>query len=326
MSSIELSIIIPVYNAENCINKALDSIVLNSPCGIEVILIDDGSIDNSINICRQYSQRYGFVELFTFENAGVSVARNRGIEFAKGEKILFLDADDWLVDGWYETVKKHFGSKNPITVFSYNVVYSDRKNYTVTPFESGEVKREDFLACLASTTYMNFCWGKLYSRDFLMKHNIRFPADIKIGEDVKFQMSILKSNPNIVFDNSVLVSYFQSPSSVMHRYDSERFSYVEREYNYRISLMDNLMETDSEKVKRKMYFTLGSILMSYVIQLCKNNSKTKFLEIISEENDKEYFKEIIYNVKFTGKSFYKNILLFFVKHKYWALLFLLFGD
>lgn len=96
----KISVIVPVYNGEECISRCVDSIILQSFTDWELILIDDGSVDASCLICDDYAQKDTRIKVVHKKNGGVSTARNRGIEEAHGEYVLFVDADDYLEDNY----------------------------------------------------------------------------------------------------------------------------------------------------------------------------------------------------------------------------------
>ena len=99
-----ISVIIPVYNAEKYLGKCIDSVLAQSGCSAEIVLINDGSKDRSLDICREYASRHECIRLIDQPNGGVSAARNAGIEGATGEWITFLDADDWLTSDAFATL------------------------------------------------------------------------------------------------------------------------------------------------------------------------------------------------------------------------------
>ena len=99
---IKLSVIVPVYNAENELKKSIESILSQTEKNIEIILVDDGSSDNSLYICKEFEKKDRRIKVIHQENAGVSVARNTGIEVATGEYIGFVDSDDWIELNMYE--------------------------------------------------------------------------------------------------------------------------------------------------------------------------------------------------------------------------------
>ena len=102
----ELSIIIPVYNAEGNLKKLLESLVNQYLKGIEIILIDDGSTDNSFKICKNYADKYAFIKLSQQKNEGASAARNKGLDIASGKYIAFIDSDDRITNDYLETSLK----------------------------------------------------------------------------------------------------------------------------------------------------------------------------------------------------------------------------
>lgn len=93
---IKLSIIVPIYNAQNHLKKCIESIINQTEKDIEIILIDDGSTDDSLKICNEYQRKDFRINVIHQNNSGVSIARNQGIKIAKGEYIGFVDSDDWI--------------------------------------------------------------------------------------------------------------------------------------------------------------------------------------------------------------------------------------
>ena len=102
----DISIIIPVYNVEKYLKYTLDSVIKQNTSNFEVILIDDGSKDNSGKICDEYRKKYDFIKVIHKKNEGVSIARNTGLKEAKGKYIMFLDSDDLLTDGILNIIKE----------------------------------------------------------------------------------------------------------------------------------------------------------------------------------------------------------------------------
>ena len=101
-NSIKLSIIVPVYNSEKFLNKCINSLINQTIKNIEIILINDGSSDNSLNICNEFAKKDSRIKVFSQENSGQATARNVGLDNATGEYITFTDADDWVDPDYYE--------------------------------------------------------------------------------------------------------------------------------------------------------------------------------------------------------------------------------
>lgn len=175
-----ISVIIPVYNAERFLNRCLDSIC-NSQA--EVIIIDDGSTDKSLEICISYQKRYKNFTVIHQDNFGVSVARNAGIEVAQGNWICFVDADDYVASDWYDIlisqVKKT--PKADVIIFGKNIETKEYDQVECVKAALGD-------RSVISYGSESFGWpcSKLYSRKFLVKNDIRFISGLINGEDSLF--------------------------------------------------------------------------------------------------------------------------------------------
>ena len=105
-----ISIVVPIYNAEKYLADCLDSLVAQSDYDIEILCVDDGSTDQTIDILNSYSERYPFLRVVNQHNQGPSAARNRGIDEAKGEWIMFVDSDDWIDRNAFSRLQPYFNS------------------------------------------------------------------------------------------------------------------------------------------------------------------------------------------------------------------------
>ena len=202
----KLSIIIPVYNVENYISKCLDSILNQNFKDFEVICVNDGSCDNSLQILQKYALKDSRVVIIDKENEGSGVARNAGLAVAKGEYIYFVDGDDWLEDNALEQMISQADKNNTDILIFGGLSCYETKNSTL-PLEdgarsSGEVYRKQYGGYSADKLpkkYLNkifsakdikndifkfpsTAWTKLYKREFLLKNNIKFQP-IKAGQD-----------------------------------------------------------------------------------------------------------------------------------------------
>lgn len=326
-----LSIIIPVYNAEKFIDRCLKSIINEIAENTEVVMIDDGSTDNSYEICKSYEKQYSSIRVIHKNNEGVSVARNIGIENSRGKYILFLDVDDCFETGWSKNVNSFLSENWDMVAFAYNVVYPNpQKNYMVSPYKDGVLSTTDVYQTLASTTYMNSGCGKLINRKFLVENHIYFPVGKKIGEDVDFQKAILENNARMFYCSLPIFIYYQEQSSVMHRFDKSKFRDLECEYYFRNDLLKKCDATELTETEKRMFITLGGMLISYVRQSCRQFEKEYALNLFKVESEKQYFKEIVSKAKFSGKLknnrslILKNIPLLLIKAKRWKLLYCIF--
>ena len=176
-----LSIIVPVYNAEKYISRCIDSILSQPFHDWELLLIDDGSNDNSLTICKNYAKTDNRIKVFMKENGGVSSARNCGLDNATGFWITFVDADDWLEPN---TINKEIFDEQydiiriPCSFSTSGIVY-DQNIHIV-----GHNKATKFLR----SNYCNACWGRIYKKEVIGES--RFNKQIRMGEDILFLVEL----------------------------------------------------------------------------------------------------------------------------------------
>lgn len=182
-----ISIIVPVYNAVKTLRECVDSILSQSFSEIEVILIDDGSKDSSLQICDEYAANDFRVKVFHKPNGGVSSARNLGIENAQGEWITFIDADDYITEGYFDGIGEH---DEDVLIKGYkkfdnlgNVTGRDSEDLLSMPAFS------DFINRYITDTLLRGPVFKFYKRSLI--GDLRFIIDMKIGEDAWFVFNYL---------------------------------------------------------------------------------------------------------------------------------------
>ncbi|MDD7132042.1 MAG: glycosyltransferase [Firmicutes bacterium] len=179
MSKIKVSVIVPVYNVERYLEKCLDSLINQTLNEIEIILVNDGSTDNSERIILQYKKKYNSkIILITQKNGGQSVARNTGLKAAKGEYITFVDSDDWLdktaLEKTYKTATKE--KADIVTFGAYTSTDGVIGNYDFISFNTRDSKK-NFILNKTSV------WGLLIKRKIILDNNLFFP-EIKAYEDI----------------------------------------------------------------------------------------------------------------------------------------------
>lgn len=175
-----ISVIIPVYNAEATLKKCVDSVLGQQFANFEVILVDDGSKDGSLNICEEFARRDSRVTVIHKKNGGVSSARNRGLDIAKGTWVMFVDSDDYLGYGFLPNEE----SGADIVFGSYLNVIDDREVGGFSSKVMHEVSLGAVVARYGNDTILRGPCAKWFRRDLI--GNIRFPEDMKVGEDTCF--------------------------------------------------------------------------------------------------------------------------------------------
>lgn len=195
---IKVSIIIPVYNAENYLVDCLNSVLNQSFAEYEVILIDDGSTDHSGEICKQYAKNDSRVTVYQRINAGVSAARNFGIQKAKGDYITFIDSDDWVEREYLANMVFYMKPKGFVAehlVMDENPAVQSAITYEITPAEAQE-------SVLSFDGIGGFAVARMFDRSIILKNNIRYSDNIAICEDALFSIIYL----SIVKENIVLMN------------------------------------------------------------------------------------------------------------------------
>lgn len=193
----QISVIIPVYNAEKTIQKCVVSVMKQSFSKWEILLLDDGSTDQSGSICDLIGKNDSRIRVFHQSNCGVSYTRNRGLEQMKGDYFIFLDADDELhPNALYNLVEQAISVKADIVICGLEYRYSQKEKCVVLPGVGKEYyKNNEFLNefwKLFSTHILHAIGTKLYSRKLLKDENIRFKDSFSICEDILFSIEMLK--------------------------------------------------------------------------------------------------------------------------------------
>ncbi len=238
----KISIVVPAYNASQYIVECLNSIVEQNLEEYEVIIVNDGSKDNTQEICEQYiSQNSGVnIKMISQPNSGVSVARNRGIETATGEWIMFIDADDMLL----QPIFKHLDAVDTENADIIMFEYDRRKNIVRTDgCRSMFVDCEYFLRCALRypryckviqnsyniDPYSNWsCWGKVFNLAWLKDNNIKFPEGIFTSEDCIFLLRAYSNKPKILVTDIVIYYYRVNEQSVTHTFNPRIFDNYKR--------------------------------------------------------------------------------------------------
>lgn len=190
-----VSIIVPVYNAQDRIRRCVDSILNQEYSDFELLLINDGSKDSSGEICDEYAAKDSRVKVIHKENTGVSDTRNVGMEAATSEFLQFVDADDWITADATKLMVREATERNCELVISdfYRVV-GKRTSHKGSIKEEGEMTRDELAEHMKDDPadfYYGVLWNKLFRRDIIMKHQIRMDENISWCEDFLFNLEYL---------------------------------------------------------------------------------------------------------------------------------------
>lgn len=220
MEQCAISIIVPVYKVEKYISRCIASLLSQSFTAFELLLIDDGSPDNSGKICRDWAEKDRRIRVLHQENAGVGAARNRGLDEAKGEYIVFADSDDYVGMDYLKHLYEEKSSISDSVVIQGFTIVSERadKQYTTsfTPLiYTGKDIKELFLN--DEMRDMRGPVAKLFSRALIERLGLRFSTETSFGEDTIFNFQYLFHCRQVVVGNHVDYAYCDVPDSLTKR-------------------------------------------------------------------------------------------------------------
>jgi glycosyltransferase involved in cell wall biosynthesis len=215
----KVSIIVPIYNAEKHLRECLDSLINQTLKEIQIILINDGSTDDSKKIILEYVERDSRIVFIDSANEGVSAARNQGIEKSSGRYLGFVDADDYIVPGMYERLFE-IAQEDKSSVVICNATNAEEKG------ESGkrlELEDETFLIGDKVPVLLNFLrfkydsanWNKLYSSEIIKQYNLKFDSRLAIWEDLLFNLKFIGYADKITTVSEALYYYREHDTSVI---------------------------------------------------------------------------------------------------------------
>ena len=231
-----ISIIIPVYNTERYLSQCLDSVIGQTYDNLEIICVNDGSMDDSLRVLEQYVQQDSRIKLISQANSGASVARNKALNIALGEYIMFVDSDDWIeldtcekaivaiekydadVVMW-DYIREFSDMSKPKSIFRENVIFENEELKKIHRRFIGIVGEE--LKKPENADALSTIWCKLYKRKYIYSNNIRFYDIRKIGtyEDGLFNLDVFGKIDRAVYINEYLYHYRKdNESSVTRKY------------------------------------------------------------------------------------------------------------
>lgn len=310
----KISVIVPVYNTEKYVARCLDSVLQNSYENLEVICVNDGSLDGSAKLLERYSRNDPRVIVINQTNQGISAARNTGMQIATGEWVAFIDSDDWIHPQYFE-ILLHYANyyKADISVCGYESTWG---NVSCKPVAVDKLtaKNLDAEEAMEIGTIKRLVWGRLYRRECVEKK--RFVVGIKWGEDTLFSIDTLCDieGKKIVIIDAEIYFYFQREDSVMHVVHSSDKLALTHHYMQNIeSLQDGLKKRIylSESIKQTLAYRYSEMYnpSNEVHEECKRLLRQCRNKLMSETHLPERMK-IVFAV----------FILFPGLYRYWRIM------
>lgn len=332
----QVSIIVPVYNVENYIERCLNSLVNQTFKDIEIITINDGSTDKSLELLNKYAKEDIRISVIDLGDEGVSYCRNLGIEKANGKYIMFVDSDDWIDSSMVEVMyKKAEENKLDLVMCSYIREFKDHSKEKIFNlpeeiiYKEDKVKNEllrklvgpikEELSNPEMLDALGTVWGKLYRADILKENKIKFVDLKKIGsaEDTLFNIFTFNYLKKVMFLNKSMYHYWRdNPKSVTSQYNPKLKEQRKVFFKY---ISDFIKENNFEQVFEEALNNriCTSVLGLGLIECSKNNkisriNKIKNIKIIINE---EYIRNAYKNLELKYFSIHWRIFYFFIKNK-----------
>ena len=283
----KVSVIVPCYNAEKFVNKCVDSLINQDYQNLEIILINDGSLDNTLNILREYEKKYKNVKVLTHKNIGLGATRNKGIKNATGDYITFLDSDDWFKKDYVSTLVSNIEDNDIIVSGFQRYNYKYEYSYSKSPSINAWSKYK----------YCSIA-GKMYLTSFLKKNKIIYNK-IKIGEDSCFNTKCYSyTNKVKVIEYAGYCNYENKKSMT----NDLKFSYEKSFFNV-IKTIVNENNIENLEPKEFNFYVLKMLIMDII--LYKNCLSIQ--ELINNYNEYiKWYKKFLKKRGFKFKMYFQK--------------------
>ena len=311
-----ISIIIPAYNAEKYIWECLESVKACQSDKIECIIVNDGSLDGTKEICESFLSDSRF-RLINKENSGVSDTRNIGMAEAAGEYLFFLDADDYIKAGSWEEILACAAEKEyDMIAFGYYSLFDNGK-IAAEGFPDSQDMYDTKLMML-STSMMNNCWGKLLRRKVIQENDLRYDNNLKTGEDAVFMIDFVEHSKKSQLRSTCVLYYRIHANSTMRKASpNEKLADFSVLFNRRNAYLDANNDETLAHAMRRMHFSCITDLFRAYAKSCKIwDVRQSYIMIIKNA----VVSTILSEIKSVQLPLYKKLEYILIKHKFYTCL------
>lgn len=298
-----LSYIVPVFNSSKYLGKCLDSIMNQGlqDDQYEIVLIDDGSTDNSLDICHGYQEKFSFIKVISQENSGVASARNAGLAKAEGKFICFVDSDDYLTSNSISAILDEVGARNAQLIRFWMIILEEGEGEP--PYQKGTTNFEgNAFKYVERFGFDTFCVSFLYDRQWLLESKIQFEP-FKMAEDYLFISKLLLLDPSVISTTYRTYNYVKHSSSTTGDRSPEHAKICARDL---FSVVDSLMTyseklTIDERMKGFLAHSAQGKMRAFISRVLSSNisvpefrmmiSRLKELSVLPTRLDSERMKQ-----------------------------------
>ncbi len=268
-----ISIIVPVYNVEKYITQCITSIIEQTYKNIEIIAINDGSIDNSLEALEKLKLQDDRIKIITQDNKGVSCARNEGLKVSKGKYIIFVDADDYISNEFVNYMHSLISKDNCDFAFSLNNYWEKNEKQETNIYEK-TINSNIAVGLLLSPDVTVGCWNKIYKKSFLSNNNITFRGDLYYGEGLNFIIRTALATNKICVGNKKV--YYYRKNNVMSATSKFSFNkYINGEKS--LLIIKDIIDLDDDFVKSMYLLHISTFYVGAVASLIENKCTKKYL-------------------------------------------------
>lgn len=306
-----ISIIVPVYNAENTLERCVDSIIEQTYSNIEIILINDGSKDKSLSICNKLKLNNKNIKVIDSINKGVSSARNIGIKHAAGKYIMFVDSDDYVDSRWCEGLYS-IVEKNKFCICNIYCVDYATNNIYIENNINEKIKKlhiNEFYE-VYKLRLLNQPYNKIYEKEIINKYNIRFDENLSLGEDLLFNLDYLQKCNEIEIVNDRTYFYIKGQNdSLCNKFYPNFYEIQTKIYLNMLDIINSINVPDKQVLKDcytdflySLVLSMNNILLSKEYSLIKKIKKIKGIlksnvfELCLKNADQYKFNNIYWNI------------------------------
>lgn len=281
-----VTIIMPLYNAEQYLEDTILSILNQSYKKIELILINDGSTDNSLDICLYYKEKDERIKLINTPNQGVSHARNIGIKESQGQYIMFCDADDLYHNEFVRTMVENLESNQSDLCVCKYMNFKHKEEFDNVELSNNKLNYENqndiYKVILFEHEISGYVWNKIFLREIILDHNLHFNHLVHEVEDLLFVIQYLRYTKKMTQIESQLYFYRDNPTSIMHqKFNLKKYSSI---YG-RVNIYDEIKFLRNDAILEQVWIQVIECCFSYFknIILCQSfpNKRLYLLEIIT---------------------------------------------
>lgn len=300
----QISIIVPIYNGEKYVDKCLEMIINQTFKDFELIIVDDGSTDNTKKMCTKYAEKDPRIKLISKKNGGTWAARNKGIDESTGKYIIFLDCDDWYEDNLFMEMYENMKKNNvDLVIAGQTNVFVDKngktiKKTTVLPKDNLFKTKDAILGnyiLLREEEIGDILWNKIYKSEIIKKYNLKF-ENYKRGEDTIFNANYYQHIDRCLVIGKALYNYrIENANPVWLKYSENYLSIVSQENDTIINKLKEWGKYDNFAIEyQSTHFTYRIIEYFYKLVYPGNtlSFKEKFDEVASLINDEEVIKNL----------------------------------